>query len=77
MTHGFKLDAYWRRVLDKRNVRRRKRSSGNAVYSLKDYVTDYPPVYKGPKLTPKLAKRWAAFTAKSTVRRPSAEPIVT
>ncbi len=70
VTHGFKVDAYWRRVVDKRNKRRRKRASGNAVYSVKDYVTDYPPVYKGPKLTRKLAKRWAAFTAKKKKDRP-------
>ena len=75
VTHGFKVDAYWRRVEDKRSKRRKKRSAGKSVYSADDYVTDYPPEYKGPKLPSGLAKRWAAFTAKKKKDKPPPKPL--
>lgn len=68
-THDFALGAYWREVEDKRAQRKRKKA---AELPLKesDYVMSFPPVYRGPELTPDLAKRWAAFTAEMEAAKP-------
>lgn len=73
--YDFKLDAYWRDVVDTRGKRRIKRKAGRAL-GPDDYVRTFPPEYDGPVLPPDLAKRWAAYQEKTGVSetRPS-EPI--
>jgi hypothetical protein len=66
--HEFKLDAYWRKVSNKRALRRRKRAK-RIAYTSADYVDRYPPTYKGPKLPSKLAKRWRAFQNKEKKKK--------
>ena len=39
--------AYWDRIKDKRQARRKKRADGQAL-ALADYELDQPPVYRGP-----------------------------
>jgi hypothetical protein len=62
-THEFKLDAFWREVNDKRVLRRRKKTAGEAI-TADDYVMAYPPEYRGPLLGPELSKSWSAFQAR-------------
>lgn len=54
------LDAYWAKVSKKRRLRRSKRRNGRA-FTDRDYVTDWPPTYRGPKIAKSLIKRWRRF----------------
>jgi hypothetical protein len=72
-THAFKSDAYWRDVSDKKALRRGKRGRGEAVKA-SDYVTSFPPKYKGPELPAGLAKRWEAFQAKDREKKKQEPP---
>ena len=58
--YGAALDAYWAKVEKKRRVRRAKRRKGRA-FTDRDYVTDWPPTYSGPKIAKSLIKRWRRF----------------
>ena len=42
-----KASPYWRKVSRTRTQRRRKRNKGGTI-TLKDYVLEHPPLYKGP-----------------------------
>lgn len=53
-------DAYWDKVVSTRSKRRRKIRAGGFVTS-KDYVTEFPPEYDGPKLSASLENRWEAW----------------
>lgn len=54
------LDAYWAKVDKKRRLRRAKRRRG-AAFADRDYVTDWPPVYSGKKISKTLIRRWRRF----------------
>lgn len=71
--HEFELDAYWREVTDKRAIRRRKRSHGEA-FAADDYVTRFPPEYKGTVLPAELSKAWADFQARQQTPLPVEPP---
>ena len=58
--HGAALDAYWASVEEKRRLRRAKRRQRRA-FTDSDYVTSWPPTYRGPKISKKLIKRWRTF----------------
>lgn len=58
--HGAALDAYWAKVEKKRRQRRAKRRQRQA-FTNSDYVTDWPPTYRGPKIAKSLIKRWRTF----------------
>ena len=64
----FKLDKYWRRVEDRRSIRRRKKSK-KITLTKSDYVTSYPPSYTGPKLSKSLARRWYKFRTKDRPKK--------
>lgn len=66
--HRFKLDKYWRRVNDKRAIRRGKKSKKISL-TRSDYVTTYPPSYSGPKLSKSLASRWYKFRTKGQKKK--------
>lgn len=66
--YNFKLDKYWRRVEDRRAIRRRKKAK-KATLTKKDYVTTYPPSYSGPKLSKRLANRWYKFRTKDQPKK--------
>lgn len=75
--HSFKLDKYWRRVSDRRAVRRRKKAKKMALTKA-DYVASYPPSYNGPQLSKQLASKWYRFRTKDqpktkTKRKPMAD----
>lgn len=72
--HDFKSDAYWREVADKKALRKRKRSSGQAISS-KDYIETFPPEYGGPRLSADLSKRWQRFQEKAEETRPPPRPL--
>lgn len=61
--YNFKLDKYWRRVEDRRALRRRKKAKKMEL-TKSDYVTSYPPSYSGPKLSKSLSSRWWKFRTK-------------
>ncbi len=56
-------DAYWDKVVATRTKRRRKIRAGGLV-TAKDYVTEFPPEYDGPKLSASLERRWQAWQAR-------------
>lgn len=56
-------DAYWDKVVATRKKRRRKIRAGGFV-TAKDYVTEFPPEYDGPKLSASLERRWEAWQAR-------------
>lgn len=58
--HAAAGEAYWAKVEAKRKIRRAKRRKRRA-FTNRDYVTDYPPVYKGPKISKSLIQRWRRF----------------
>ena len=49
------LDAYWLAVNTKRDLRKRKRTAGQA-FTIRDYVMTQPPKYAGPALPEAIAK---------------------
>lgn len=71
--HEHRADVYWNDVSTKRTERRRKRTANLPVMAV-DYVKTFPPTYDGPRLTPDLAKRWAAFQEKEAEKRPPPKP---
>ncbi|MGQ0672521.1 MAG: hypothetical protein ACT4N2_06515 [Hyphomicrobium sp.] len=71
--HEHRSNVYWETVSTKRTERRRKRGAAITVVA-DDYVRTFPPVYEGPKLTPDLAKRWAAYQAAEAEKRPPPKP---
>jgi len=64
-----RLDAYWGAVESKRKGRRPKRSSGK-LYQKEDYVWSFPPEYKGPQLSPNLARRYSRYLAAKERAKP-------
>lgn len=74
--HDFKLDAYWRGITDKRALRRVKKKRGETL-AAEDYVRKFPPEYKGPVLSARLAKLWEAHQGKATLARRPARSIPT
>ncbi len=58
--HGAAMDAYWAKVAKKRRVRRTKRRNRRA-FTDRDYVTDWPPKYSGPKIAKSLIRQWRRF----------------
>lgn len=60
------LEMYWALVEERRDFRRRKRSSGQA-FTAGDYIAEQPPKYNGPALPPDVARVLAAA-------EPPAEP---
>ena len=54
--YDFELDAYWREVSDKRTLRRAKKGRGETP-TVDDYVTRFPPEFKGSALPPELVKK--------------------
>ena len=70
----FKLDAYWRKITDKRALRKRKRRRRKLELTAADYVQSFPPEYKGPCLPAALQKRWNDFSPRTSGRLPTAEP---
>ncbi len=65
--HRAAVDAYWAKVSAMRTQRRaRLRRGGKATP--RDYVTEFPPEYKGPRASKRLLKLWAAY--QSDGRRP-------
>jgi len=67
--HDFQLDKFWRETSDKRAIRKRKRSAGEAI-TADDYVMAFPPEYKGPALPADLDKAWAEYKAQDKTREP-------
>jgi hypothetical protein len=65
-----RLDTYWDAVERKRDVRRKKRAA-KTPYASSDYVMSFPPVYKGPELSPALARKYRAFTEGQEKENPS------
>ena len=59
--HEQQLDEYWEKVDAKRTERKKKRAA-KLQFDQSDYVMSFPPVYKGPKLTAELAKKYEKFT---------------
>lgn len=74
--HAFETDKFWRACTDLRSVRKQKRASGVPL-SRDDYVTSYPPEYKGPKLSAALQKSWSAFKARDDVPKEPPQPLPT
>jgi len=66
--YNFKLDKYWRRVEDRRAVRRRKKSKKISLTKA-DYVSSYPPEYSGPKLSKRLSRAWYKFRTKDQPKK--------
>ncbi|MEO1281850.1 MAG: hypothetical protein AAFV69_08955 [Pseudomonadota bacterium] len=58
--HAADKDAFWSKVSAKRKKRRAKIRKGGLV-TKRDYVTSFPPVYEGPKLSNALARKWKAW----------------
>lgn len=71
--HEFELDAYWKEVNDKRSVRRARKSKGEEL-TVDDYVSRFPPEFKGTTLPPELQKAWADFQARNAPPVPPSEP---
>jgi hypothetical protein len=57
-----KLDAYWQAVEEKR-ARRRKKRAARLAFTRDDYVSTFPPEYRGPQLDKQIARLWAKFLA--------------
>lgn len=55
-----RLDSYWEAVEEKRQARKKKRTS-KLPFTQADYVMQFPPVYSGPKLSQALAAKYAKF----------------
>lgn len=64
------LDAYWNEVNTLRDGRKKKRKTGEPFVEA-DYVATLPPKYKGPELSPALAKAWARFEAEQEKIKPT------
>lgn len=71
--HEFELDAYWKDVNDKRSVRRARKSRSEEL-TVDDYVSRFPPEFKGSALPPELQKAWADFQARNAPPVPPVEP---
>lgn len=67
-----KLDAYWERVEEKRQARKKKRSS-KLPFTEDDYVMSFPPSYAGPKLSEGLAAKYAKFLRAQEEAQPEPE----
>lgn len=70
-----KLDAYWDEVEKKRAQRRREKAARRSLTE-NNYVTTFPPDYKGPQLSKELERLWSRFLAaqaKDKPRRPRDE----
>lgn len=63
--HEAALDAYWAKIERVRKNRRARIRQGERVDAT-HYVTDYPPVYDGPQVSERLAKRWKDFQARES-----------
>lgn len=72
-----KADRYWAVATSKRRERQAKKRAG-ATLTLDDYVTEHPPIYKGPELSKalaaKLAKLVKALDPKSEAAKPAPLP---
>ncbi len=75
-SHDSELDAYWRQVTDKRALRRSKKKQG-ATLTREDYVATFPPEYKGPSLSARLAKLWEEHRHKNAPSRARGKGIAT
>ncbi len=56
------LDAFWDKVTSTRSKRRKRIRSGLPARQA-DYVSTFPPEYKGPSLSKSLSARWQKFQA--------------
>jgi hypothetical protein len=54
------LDAYWDQVEAKRQARKPKRAA-KLAFDSNDYIMTFPPVYKGPKLSAELQRKYDKF----------------
>jgi hypothetical protein len=68
--HEAQVDAFWAKVVAKRDARRKKKKKG-MVLTARDYVDAYPPEYEGPELPAALAKAWRRYLAAGEERAPS------
>ena len=64
------LDMYWALIEERRDLRRRK-FAARQPFTRTDYVTEYPPQYTGPPLTPDIA----AIVQRTEPPRPPAEEL--
>ncbi len=64
------LDAYWDKVTSTRSKRRKRIRSGLPARQ-SDYVSTFPPEYKGPSLSKSLSAQWAKFQARDEPSRPA------
>lgn len=71
--YEFELDAYWRQVNDKRALRRGRKAKGETL-TADDYVTSFPPEFKGAALPPELAKAWSEFQSRTQIPVPVEPP---
>jgi len=66
--HNAAVDAYWGKVSKTRTIRR-KRLRKRLTVTERNYVTRFPPKYTGPRLDPKLWRRWVAFRDRGNAPR--------
>ena len=69
-TYDGQLDNYWEKVDDKRQARKKKRAA-KVPFEASDYVMSFPPAYSGPKLSDKLAAKYAKFLADQEKSQPT------
>jgi len=66
--HNAALDAYWGRVVSLRKSRR-ARLRKRQLITQRNYVTTFPPVYRGPKVGKSLWRRWKNFERRAAKPR--------
>lgn len=57
--HSARVDAYWGKIEDLKRARSVKRKA-RQIFTLDDYVLEFPPEYKGPQLSARIQKLLAA-----------------